>query len=205
MRRLIKNTKGITLLESALVLSIGAIVVSGVMVFFTEMRQSANMSYELTSVEPEVPMDVDALIEHYGTKAPANAASGPRQFLSSELAQWDLTDDLPRDGASDRQISLNGGALGYLEFGDTDAYWLEVPSAAEVVITLEGVERGAGLAGDPDLMIHSASGEVVERGSSEGGERVTAHLDAGRYLVTAKLYGSATGHYEPRATSSSGQ
>lgn len=205
MRRLIKNTKGMTLLEAALALSIGAFVVSGGVILFTGMQQSANMSYELTSVEPEAPMDVDTLIERYGTKAPVNEVSGPRQFLSSELAQWDLTDDLPRDGASDRQISLNGGALGYLEFGDTDAYWLEVASAAEVVITLEGVERGAGLAGDPDLMIHSANGEIVERGSSEGGERVTAHLDAGRYLVTAKLYGSATGHYELRATSISGQ
>ena len=74
-----------------------------------------------------------------------------------------------------------------------------------MVITLEGGERGAGMAGDPDLMIHSASGDIVERGSSEGGERVAAHLDAGRYLGTAKLYGSGTGHYELRATSSTSQ
>ena len=129
MRRLIKNTKGISLLEVALTLCVGTFVVAGGIAVFTDMQQSANMSAELTSVEPEAPMDVDALIERYGTKAPVDAASNPRQLLYSELAQWDLTDDVPRDGASDRQISLNGGALEYLEFGDTDAYWLEVPRA----------------------------------------------------------------------------
>jgi hypothetical protein len=205
MRRLIRNTKGISLLETSLFLAIGTLTIAGVLVGVGEMQSSANTSYELTAVAPEEPMDVDTLIERYGTKTAVDETAGPRQFLSSELAQWDLTNDLPRDGASDRQISLNGGALGYLEFGDTDAYWLEVPTRAAVTIALEGVDHGAGRAGDPDLTIQTADGAIVERGSSDGGERVVANLEAGRYLVTAKLYGSETGHYELRATSSSGQ
>ena len=201
MRRLIRNTKGISLLETSLFLAIGTLTIAGVLVGVGEMQSSANTSYELTAEAP----DVDTLIERYGTKTAVDETAGPRQFLSSELAQWDLTNDLPRDGASDRQISLNGGALGYLEFGDTDAYWLEVPTRAAVTIALEGVDHGAGRAGDPDLTIQTADGAIVERGSSDGGERVVANLEAGRYLVTAKLYGSETGHYELRATSSSSQ
>lgn len=196
MFRFIRNTKGVTLIEAGLVLGIGGATMMGVATYYTE-AQEAIARNSLSPVETSAAEDVDALIDRLGTKAPSGSFE-PEQISSSGLPQWDLAADLPRDGASDRQISVGSGVLGYLEFGDTDAYWLNMPEAGDVVITLQGRDHGAGAAGDPDLILRSVSGEVIERGGSEGGERISATLDTGRYLIQAKLYGAETGHYELR-------